>query len=63
VTATILPFPRPHLRLVAAVREAQYRAAVAEGYVPKVIPIPEQRVQCVHPVRVAESNAGEREWL
>jgi len=67
MTATIVQFPRPHLRLVAAVREAQYRAAVAEGYVPKVLAIPEQRVQCVKPVRVVESNYADvhdtKGWL
>lgn len=43
MTAAILPFPRPHLRLVEAVREARYRADQADGYSPKVIPIPEQK--------------------
>lgn len=44
MTAHVIPFPaRPHLRLVEAVREAQYRASVAEGYSPKVLAIPEQK--------------------
>lgn len=52
---------------VIARRRYHYKATVADGYSPKVLPIPEQRVQCVHPVRVVESNYADvhdtKGWL
>lgn len=64
MTAAVIPFPRPHLRLVEAVREAQYVVALNDGYSPKVLPIPKQRgerINCVKPVEVVTSSR--REWL